>query len=180
VINGRLRIKFCFIPQVPDGNIGETPAIRNYLECDEPEDVGSIASRISVESALRTPANMVGRFYKPAGPYDRPPPEELGENWARHEVEYIVDIMVLNQDLPNEETRYRVAWKGYAPEEYTWEPVENLDRSFQAMLDFNTRLAKGKSDPRKLVQNFKAEEKLQAAKPTSVCTTDEDPWVELH
>lgn len=65
--------------------------------------------------------------------YNRPPPEaEADSNGdAQYEVERIVAAR-----RKGRQTEYLVAWKGYPPEENTWEPASNLPRARQAINDF--------------------------------------------
>ena len=38
-------------------------------------------------------------------------------------------------------TMYKVRWKGYGPEEDTWEPIENLESCLDIVEEYTNRLA---------------------------------------
>jgi hypothetical protein len=60
------------------------------------------------------------------------PEKEEGE----YEVEQIVDDDEVVKPNGTRERYYRVRWKGYDPEEDTWEPAENLENAVEAIIDY--------------------------------------------
>jgi len=58
---------------------------------------------------------------------ETPPPVDIEEN--RYEIEAIRD-----SKLVRKEVKYLVAWKGYGPDENTWEPYENIVDGGEEML----------------------------------------------
>jgi hypothetical protein len=52
-------------------------------------------------------------------PYSRPPP--VIHDSSEYEVERILDMKMVRG-----KTKFLIHWKGYSPEERTWEPLSNL------------------------------------------------------
>src|SRR5271154_1993604 len=68
------------------------------------------------------------------------PPAELIDDFEEYEVE-----AVLAKRTRVGRTEYLVCWKGYSPENDTWEPIENLKNAQQAIKTYEARgRAKGK------------------------------------
>ena len=62
------------------------------------------------------------------------PPPEIVNGELEYEVEAVLDSRVRRNKL-----QYLVGWKGYGPEERTWEPVENLENAKEAVATFHLR-----------------------------------------
>jgi len=60
-----------------------------------------------------------------------PPPPDIVNRELEYEIEAVLDLRVRRNKL-----QYLVGWKGYGPEERTWEPVENLDNAKEAVATF--------------------------------------------
>ena len=63
-----------------------------------------------------------------------PEPPEIVEGEAEYEVEEILDSKIVRKKL-----LYYVDWKGYGPEERTWEPAENLTHTEEAIAAYHLR-----------------------------------------
>lgn len=61
-----------------------------------------------------------------------PQPPELVDGRLEYEVEGVLDSRIQRNRL-----RYLVEWKGYGPEERTWEPLENLENSRDLIAAFH-------------------------------------------
>jgi hypothetical protein len=61
-----------------------------------------------------------------------PPPEVVSHRELEYEVKEILDSKITRNKL-----RYLVDWKGYGPEERTWEPAENLNNAKEAVATFH-------------------------------------------
>jgi len=61
-------------------------------------------------------------------------PPEIVNGELEYEVEGILDSRIQRSKL-----QYLVEWKGYGPEERTWEPVENLENAKEAIAAFHRR-----------------------------------------
>ena len=64
----------------------------------------------------------------------RPMPLEIVNGELEYEVEAVLDSRVWRNRL-----QYLVGWKGYGPEERTWELVENLENAKEAVAAFHLR-----------------------------------------
>ena len=74
-------------------------------------------------------SNLIGRKN------EKPPPLLVDNEGALFEVEDILDSKKINGV-----TKYLIAWKGYGPEDNTWEPAENLKECAELLQKFkNTR-----------------------------------------
>ena len=60
-----------------------------------------------------------------------PPPAIEIEGDEVYEVNEIIDSKLFGRTL-----KFLVNWKGYGPEDNTWEPLSNLDGSAQAIKDY--------------------------------------------
>ena len=70
-----------------------------------------------------------------------PPLVDVEENW--YEVEAIRDSKVVNRIV-----KYLVAWKGFEPDENTWEPYEDIvDGSANALKEFHLLHPRKPRDP---------------------------------
>jgi len=80
-----------------------------------------------------------------------PEPPEIVEGETEYEVEEILDSKMVRKKL-----WYYVDWKGYGPEERTWEPVENLTHAEDAMAAYHLRHPERPSaaDPTKASQEL--------------------------
>ncbi|KNZ80324.1 Testis-specific chromodomain protein Y 2, partial [Termitomyces sp. J132] len=65
----------------------------------------------------------------------RPPPVKVKDKY-HYEVDEILDSRVVRGQL-----QYLVRWKGYGPEDDTWEPQKNLNRAPNKLWDFHRRNA---------------------------------------
>ena len=65
-------------------------------------------------------------------PQTPPPAPELVDNQLEYEVEQILDARLTSRGL-----EYLVSWKGYGPEENTWEPLKNLTNSKDFIKEFH-------------------------------------------
>ena len=63
-----------------------------------------------------------------------PAPPEIVNGELEYEVETILDSRIRRNKL-----QYLVSWKGYSPEERTWEPAENLGNAKGAVTAFHLR-----------------------------------------
>jgi hypothetical protein len=61
-----------------------------------------------------------------------PPPPDIIEGEEEYEAEQILDSRIFGRKYPI--IKYQVRWKGYPPEEDTWEPHAHLENSL-ALLD---------------------------------------------
>lgn len=64
----------------------------------------------------------------PTRHFEEPPPVVTQQGEEEYEVESIVDSKHLKKGW-----QYRVRWKGYSPQEDTWEPKENLGNAKKAL-----------------------------------------------
>ena len=64
----------------------------------------------------------------------RPIEENEEDGTARYEVEHLLDV---RGEGPNQQ--YLVKWKGYPPEQATWEPAANLDNCPDLLRAFHTK-----------------------------------------
>jgi hypothetical protein len=62
-----------------------------------------------------------------------PPPVEI-EGQQEYEVDEVLDSKILRNKL-----KYLVSWVGYAPNDRTWEPAENLENSVEDVERFHAR-----------------------------------------
>jgi len=62
------------------------------------------------------------------------PPLEIVNRELEYEVEDVLDSRIQRNGL-----QYLVGWKGYGPEERTWEPAENLENAKEAIAAFHLR-----------------------------------------
>ncbi|KNZ71349.1 Chromobox like protein, partial [Termitomyces sp. J132] len=72
----------------------------------------------------------------------RPLPVEVEDEY-HYEVDEILDSWVVRGQL-----QYLVRWKGYGPEDNTWEPRKNLDRAPNELRDFHRRNPAKPRNPR--------------------------------
>jgi hypothetical protein len=63
-----------------------------------------------------------------------PPPPDVVDGTLEYEVEEILDSRLSRGKL-----QYLVKWKGYLPEENTWEPEANVEGSPDAIKDFHKK-----------------------------------------
>ena len=63
-----------------------------------------------------------------------PLPPEIVNGELKYEMEVVLDSRVQRNKL-----QYFARWKGYGPEERTWEPVENLENAKEAVAAFHLR-----------------------------------------
>jgi len=63
-----------------------------------------------------------------------PPPPNVMNGELEYEIEAILDSRIQRNKL-----RYLLEWKGYGPEERTWEPAENLENANEAVAAFHLR-----------------------------------------
>jgi len=63
-----------------------------------------------------------------------PPPDIAADGHVEYEVEVILDSRIRYRKL-----QYLVKWKGYGPEENSWQPVENLIHSPELIDEFHER-----------------------------------------
>lgn len=75
--------------------------------------------------------------------FDRPPPEAEAD--TNGDAEWVVDRIVAKKGR-GRGVRYLVAWKGYPPEEATWEPRSNLRGARLALADFDREQLVGASE----------------------------------
>jgi len=61
-----------------------------------------------------------------------PLPPDVVNRELEYEIEAVLDLRIQRNKL-----RYLVEWKGYGPEERTWEPAENLENANQAIAAFH-------------------------------------------
>jgi len=62
------------------------------------------------------------------------PPPDIMNGELQYEVEAVLDSRIRRNKL-----EYLVEWKGYGPEERTWEPAENLENAKEAIAAFHLR-----------------------------------------
>ncbi|KNZ78045.1 Testis-specific chromodomain protein Y 2, partial [Termitomyces sp. J132] len=60
-----------------------------------------------------------------------PPPVKVEDEY-HYEVDEILDSRIVRSQL-----QYLVRWKGYRPEDDTWEPQKNLNRAPNELRDFH-------------------------------------------
>ncbi|KNZ76902.1 Chromobox like protein, partial [Termitomyces sp. J132] len=72
----------------------------------------------------------------------RPPPIEVKDKY-HYEVNEILDSQIVRGRL-----QYLVRWKGYGPEDDTWEPQKNLDRAPDKLRDFHRQNPTKPRNPR--------------------------------
>ena len=67
---------------------------------------------------------------------ETPPPPPVGDDLDFYEVEAVLDSRVKHRKV-----EYLVHWKGYGPDNRTWEPFDNLivDGQYPAVKDFHKR-----------------------------------------
>jgi hypothetical protein len=70
--------------------------------------------------------------------YNKPPPE-LIDNKEEYKVEEILDTRIHRKRY-----EYQVRWKGYGPEDDTWEPESSLAHAPLAITEFNKKLSQQK------------------------------------
>ena len=73
-------------------------------------------------------------------PFNRPPPVAVAE--SNGEVEWVVERIVAKSTSRRGEEKYLVRWKGYPPEEDSWEPHENV-KDCEALDAFERAQASG-------------------------------------
>ena len=76
---------------------------------------------------------------------------DAGEYSEEYEVEKIVDM----KKFPDGQEKYLVRWKGYPPEDSTWEPIENLDGCLEKLQEF---LAKRHQEKKRLKEEKRERE----------------------
>ena len=54
------------------------------------------------------------------------------------QLEYEVE-RILRKRIRRGKTEYLVEWRGYRPEDSTWEPLSNLDNASDLIKEFNSR-----------------------------------------
>ena len=77
------------------------------------------------------------------GRHQSPPPPEVIQGEEEHEVEEIADSRRRRGIV-----QYLVKWKGYPPEEMTWESYDNLEGALESVLGFHRRYKSKPYDPR--------------------------------
>ena len=77
------------------------------------------------------------------GRHQSPPPPEIVEGEDEYEVEAIADSRKFRGKV-----QYYVKWKGYPPEEMTWEPWESLEGCAETLREFHRRYPRKPEDPR--------------------------------
>ncbi|CCO34446.1 hypothetical protein BN14_08544 [Rhizoctonia solani AG-1 IB] len=78
---------------------------------------------------------------------NRPPPVTVDG-----EEEYIVEGIMDSRETKKGKWEYLVKWKGYGPEESTWEPRENLRNSRKFLLEYKKTLKKKALDAAKALK----------------------------
>jgi len=63
-----------------------------------------------------------------------PPPPDVVNGELEYEIEAVLDSRIRRNKLG-----YLIEWKGYGPEERTWEPAENLENAKEAIVAFHFR-----------------------------------------
>jgi hypothetical protein len=80
-------------------------------------------------------SDLLSRFSEPIYDHqkgdDRPPPDVIDDH-EEYEVERILDSRFYRRKL-----QYLVLWKGYPPEDATWEPEKNVEHAPDAIVDFH-------------------------------------------
>ena len=71
-----------------------------------------------------------------------PPPPKIMNRELEYEVEAVLDSRIRRNKLG-----YLIEWKGYGPEERTWEPAENLENAKEAIAAFHFRHPEFRSNP---------------------------------
>ena len=66
-----------------------------------------------------------------------PPPPELVDGEEEYEVEAVLDSRWHKVGRGRQDLQYLVKWKGYGPEENTWEPAANLEHARRRIGDFH-------------------------------------------
>ena len=77
------------------------------------------------------------------GRHQSPPPPEMVQGEEEYEVEDIVDSKKRRGII-----HYLVKWKGYPPEEMTWETYDTLEGALESVLRFHRRYKSKPYDPR--------------------------------
>ena len=69
------------------------------------------------------------------GPNETRPPPEILDN----EEEYEVDHIVRHKQNNRRQLLFLIRWKGYGPEDDTWEPASNLKHAKETLLEYKRR-----------------------------------------
>uniref|UniRef100_A0A8C5WRG3 Chromo domain-containing protein n=1 Tax=Laticauda laticaudata TaxID=8630 RepID=A0A8C5WRG3_LATLA len=71
-----------------------------------------------------------------------------GESEEEEEEENVYEVeKILDMKTEDGEVKYKVRWKGYAPDDDTWEPEEHLKDCKEVLLEFRKKMLDNKSKP---------------------------------
>ena len=114
------------------------------------EKIGKVAYKLQLPDTMRLhPVFHVSRlrpYHDPSSfTQERkappPPPPIKIEDVVEYEVEKILDKRIKRNRI-----EYLVQWKGYPPEDNSWEPIRNLSNSPATIQDYETQVSSSQGD----------------------------------